>query len=73
MTRTSCLWTAKYIFKYLFEKKGNLFDFLPSFFNCLLKINRYWTTVETLAEIERGCNERQLCMGDWINLSGYHL
>ena len=26
MTRTSCLWTAKYIFKYLFEKKGNPFD-----------------------------------------------
>jgi len=28
------------------------------------KINRYWTTFEILAEIERDCKERQLCMGD---------
>jgi len=28
------------------------------------KINRYRTTFETLAKIERGCKERQLCMGD---------
>ena len=39
-------------FKYLFEKKGNPFVIL---LNCLLKFNRYWTTFETLAEIERGC------------------
>jgi len=32
--------------------------------NFLPKINSYWTTFETLAEIERGCKERQLCMGD---------
>jgi len=31
-------------------------------------INRYWTTFETLAEIERDCKERQLCMGDWIKV-----
>ena len=31
----------------------------------LYMIKRYWTTFETLAEIERGCKERQLCMGDW--------
>ena len=24
-------------------------------------LNRYWTTFETLAEIERDCKERQLC------------
>jgi len=28
-------------------------------------INRYWTTSETLTEIERDCKERQLCMWDW--------
>ena len=28
--------------------------------NFLSKINRYWTTFETLAEIERDCKERQL-------------
>jgi len=32
--------------------------------NCLPKINRYWTIFETLAEIERGCKEQQLCIGD---------
>jgi len=26
----------------------------------LPRINRYWTTFETLAEIERDCKERQL-------------
>jgi len=31
----------------------------------LLWINRYWTTFETLAEIEKGCKERQLCVKDW--------
>ena len=36
------------------------FDKLPA------NINRYRTTFETLAEIEGGCNERQLCMGVWI-------
>ena len=35
----------------------NLLNFLP-------KINRCWTTFETLAEMERDCKERQLCMGD---------
>jgi len=29
-------------------------------------INRYWTTFETLAETERDCKERQLCMEDWF-------
>ena len=29
-------------------------------------INRCWTTFGTLAEIERDCKERQLCIGDWI-------
>ena len=33
--------------------------------NFLPKINRYCTTFETLAEIERDCNERQLYMGDF--------
>ena len=28
-------------------------------------VERYWTTFETLAKIERGCKDRQLCMGDW--------
>ena len=32
--------------------------------NFLLKFNRYWTTFETVAEIERDCTERQICMGD---------
>jgi len=32
LTRTSCLGTAKCIFfKYLFEKKGDPFDYLPLF------------------------------------------
>jgi len=30
----------------------------------LYMINRYWITFGTLAEIERDCKERQLCMGD---------
>ena len=44
-------------FQYLFEKKGDPFDFLPSF--CwtpcqnIYMINRYWTSFETLAVIER--------------------
>jgi len=29
------------------------------------------TTFETLAEIERGCRERQLCMGDFKYTCGY--
>jgi len=32
-------------------------------------INRYWTTFGTLAEIERDCKERQLCIGDWIYMT----
>jgi len=46
-------------FKYLFEKKCTeiLLNFLP-------KSNRYWTTFETLTEIERDCKERQLCVRD---------
>jgi len=28
-------------------------------------VNRYWTTFETLAEIEGDCKERQLCIWDW--------
>ena len=42
---------------YLFKKKRDPFNFLPSF--CwtpcrnLYMINRYWTTFETIAEIER--------------------
>jgi len=31
-------------------------------------INCYWTTFKKLAEIERDCKERQLCMGDWLLL-----
>jgi len=46
-------------FKHLFEKKGDPFDFLLSFCwtTCqnLYMINRYWTTFETLADIERDC------------------
>jgi len=42
---------------YLFEKKIDHFDFLPSFYwtpcQHLYMINRYWTTFETLVEIER--------------------
>jgi len=42
MTRTSCLGTAKmHLFKYLFEKKGNPFVFLPSYcWTACQKINR---------------------------------
>jgi len=52
----------EYYFYYLFEMKGDPFEFLPSF--CwtpcqnLYMINRYWSTFETLAEIERDCKER---------------
>jgi len=31
MTRTLCLRTAKCIFKYSFDKKGDAFGFIPSF------------------------------------------
>ena len=31
-------------------------------------INSYWTTFETLTEIERDCKERQLCVGDCSSL-----
>ena len=44
--------------KYLFEKKGDIFIFF--IFILVVKINRYWTTFETLAEIERDWQERQL-------------
>jgi len=62
MTRTSCSRTVNCIIVniYLRRKKIRL-----TFFRHLYMINRYWTTFETLAEIERGCKERQLCMGDW--------
>ena len=49
--------------KYLFEKKGDPFGFLASF--CLTSCQtkpRYWTTFETLADIERDCKEGQLFM-----------
>jgi len=46
-------------FKYSFEKKSDPFDFLPSFCRTICQnvymINRYWTTFEILAEIERDC------------------
>jgi len=72
MTITSCLGTDKcIIFNIYLRRKpyGDPFDFLPSF--CwtpcqnLYMIDRYWTTFETLAKIERDCKERQLCLGDW--------
>ena len=46
--------------QYYFQKKGVPFD--------LYMINLYWTTFETLAEIERDCKERQLCKEDWVTL-----
>ena len=30
-------------------------------------INHYWTSFETLAEIEGDCKEQQLCTGDWYS------
>ena len=33
--------------------------------NCLQKSTVIGLLFETLADIERGCKERQLCMGDW--------
>jgi len=66
MTRTSCLGTAKCIFKIFIWEESRSFCFLPSFCWTACKIiNRYWTTFETLAEIERDCKERQICMRDW--------
>jgi len=62
MTRTSCLGTNTYL-KYFIEKKGSFFSSVI-LLNFLPKVNCYWTTFETLAEIERDCKERQLCMGD---------
>ena len=57
MTKTSCWRTAKCIFWMFIEKKGDPFDFLPSvcWTPCqnLYMIKRNWTTLETLAEIER--------------------
>jgi len=54
-------------FKYLYEKKGNPFDFFCHFVELPAKVNRYWTTFETLAEIKR------LCMGDWPRRWYVHL
>jgi len=66
MTRTSCLGTAKCIFKIFIWGEMCLFWFSSVILlNFLPKIKRYWTTFETLAEIERDYKERQLCMGDW--------
>ena len=48
---------------FLFERKSFWFSSVI-LLNCLHKINRYWTTFETLAEIERDCKERQFCMGN---------
>jgi len=50
--------------KEIFFSFVNLLSFLP-------KINRYWTTFETLSEIERDCKELQLCMGDCIFISSF--
>ena len=44
----------------LCEKKGDPFDYHPSFCCTTCMSNRYWTTFETLEEIERVCKERQL-------------
>ena len=44
-------------FEYIFEKKGDHFDYFPSFcrtsYQHIYVINRFRTTFETLAEIER--------------------
>ena len=43
------------------RRKGVLLIFFRHFVELLLpKINRYWATFETLAEIERDCKERNL-------------
>ena len=59
MTRTSgCI-----IFDIYLRRKGILFYLLLSFrwtpCQNLYMINHYWTTFETLTEIERDCKERQ--------------
>jgi len=71
MTRTSVFRDCQMHYSlYLFEEKRDPYDFRPSF--CwtpcpnLYMINCYWTTFETLAQIERDCKERQLCMGDCL-------
>jgi len=38
--------------------------FFPHCVELPAKNQLFWTTFETLAEIERDCKERQLCMGD---------
>jgi len=38
--------------------------FFPHCVELPAKNQPFWTTFETLAEIERDCKERQLCMGD---------
>jgi len=45
------------------NRKEILLIFFRHFVELPAKIIRYWTSFETLAEIERGCKERQLCMG----------
>ena len=47
-----------------FRRKEILLIFFRYFVELPAKINRYWTTFETLAEIEIDCKERQICMGD---------
>ena len=65
MTRISCLGSAKCKFVNIVLRREEIllitfyiFVELPAKYP--YKINRYWTTFETLAEIERDCKERQL-------------
>ena len=74
MTRTSCLWTAKCIFKiFIWEERKSFWFSSVILLNFLPKINRYWTTFETLAEIERDCKEWQLYMGDCAKSRVVHI
>ena len=72
MTRTSCLGTVKWKKNVYLRRNEILLIIFRHFVELPAKnlnmINSYWTTFETLTEIERDCNERQLCVGDCSSL-----
>jgi len=47
------------------RRKEILLIFFRHFVELPAKIQPLFTIIETLAEIERNCEERQLYMGDW--------
>jgi len=59
-------WQMHYLLTFIWEERRSFRFDTVILLNFLLKINRYGTTFDTLAEIKRDCKDQQLCMGYWL-------